>query len=115
MTNNKRAKLQELKRDGNLEVKNNMNKKAEVMLPQRQNGQDCDSEIQEQRSLEEGLVRSIDNKSFGAKPSKFQTSPNNRRKVIIVDDEEEKEFGIHDSILMHMSQGTVAAKLALPS
>ena len=50
----------------------------------------------------------IDSKSFGAKPSKFQTHPNKKKnKVIIIDDEEEKEFGIHTSINNHVSNGTI--------
>ncbi len=49
----------------------------------------------------------IDSKSFGAKPSKFQTCPNKKKnKVIVVDEEEEKEFGIHTSINNHVSNGT---------
>lgn len=58
--------------------------------------------------MEEGNIDLQDSKSFGAKPSKFQTHPNKRKnKVIIVDDEEEKEFGIHTSINNHVSVGTI--------
>jgi hypothetical protein len=65
------------------------------------------SEYQE-KSVEEGSIGNIDSKSFGPKPSKFQTSPNKKRnKVIIVDEEEEKEFGIHTSINNHISLGSV--------
>ena len=63
--------------------------------------QQAESEV---KSVEEGSIGLHENKSFGAKPSKFQTSPNKKRnKVIIVDDEEEEKFGIHDSIVNHIS------------
>lgn len=64
------------------------------------------SEIKEER-FDEGSIGNIDSKSFGAKPSKFQTHPNKRNKVIIIDEEEEKEFGIHTSINNHVSVGTI--------
>ena len=50
----------------------------------------------------------VDQKTFGAKPSKFQTSPNKKKIiVIIVDDEEEKDFGISTSINNHISMGSI--------
>lgn len=65
------------------------------------------SEIVEER-FDEGSIGNIDSKSFGAKPSKFQTHPNKKKnKVIVIDDEEEKEFGIHTSINNHVSVGTI--------
>jgi hypothetical protein len=58
-------------------------------------------------ACEEGEI-TIDQKSFGAKQSKFQTSPNKKKnKIIIVDEEEEKQFGMNTSINNHASIGTI--------
>lgn len=58
-------------------------------------------------NLDEGDLGIIESKSFAAKVSKFQSSPNKiKNKVVIVDEEEEGDFTIHTSINNHVSFGT---------
>eukprot|EP00347_Sterkiella_histriomuscorum_P007864 403347267 len=56
-------------------------------------------------SDEEFEYQHLDQKSFGAKPSKFQSNPlKNRKKVIVLDDDESEEFQAGISLNIHMSQ-----------